>query len=68
MQQEFFDDWHGKYKTASIATSDRQEQIAEVAKLIEVRYMECMRIHDAQLLLLLLLLSTFKRVLFLCRL
>ena len=34
--QEFFDEWHEKYRTASVATGDRAEQIAEVAKEVEV--------------------------------
>lgn len=37
--QEFFEEWHGRYKTASIATDDRAEQIAEVAKEVEVKEM-----------------------------
>lgn len=38
--QKFFEEWYEKYKTASIATSDRAEQIAEVAKEVEVRQAE----------------------------
>ena len=35
--QEFFDGWYERYRQASIATNDRAEQIAEVAKEVEVR-------------------------------
>ena len=37
MFQEFFDGWYERYRQASIATTDRAEQIAEVAKEVEVR-------------------------------
>ena len=37
MLQEFFDAWYERYRQASIATTDRAEQIAEVAKEVEVR-------------------------------
>lgn len=34
--QDFFDKWYEKYREASIATKDRAELIAEVAKEVEV--------------------------------